>query len=201
MTLAIRERIFDPFFTTQNNGDGTGMGLLVVHGIVSKLHGTITVKSEVGNGSIFQVYLPVAGCLPIMPALPKPAIETGSESILLVDDEEAIVDVASQMLRGLGYKVVTETVSRSALWAYLKDPFAFDLVISDQTMPGMKGTKLFQKIQSVRPELPFILCTGFSETVTRESVLAMGIRELIMKPYSKDKLAAVVRNTLDLPFK
>ena len=120
--------------------------------------------------------------------------------ILLIDDEEAIVDVVGQMLRGLGYKVVTETVSRSALWTFLKDPHAFDLVLSDQTMPGMKGTEMFTKIQSVRPELPFILSTGFSETETRESFLAMGIQELIMKPYLKDELAAVVRKALDLPF-
>ncbi|MFH0996463.1 MAG: ATP-binding protein [Pseudomonadota bacterium] len=200
MTQAIRDRIFDPFFTTKKNGDGTGMGLSVVHGIVTHLHGAITVKSELGRGSTFQVYFPAAEKQPILPALPKADIPTGSERILLIDDEETIVDVVSQMLRSLGYQVVTETVSRSALWTYLKDPFAFDLVISDQTMPGMKGTEMFTKIQSIRPELPFILSTGFSEIFSRESVLAMGIRELIMKPYLKDELAAVVRNALDLSF-
>ncbi len=199
MTRTVRERIFDPFFTTKKNGEGTGMGLSVVHGIITRLQGAITVKSELGNGSTFQVFFPVEEKRPIMPALPKAVVATGSESILLIDDEETIVDVASQMLRSLGYGVVTETVSRHALWTYLKDPFAFDLVISDQTMPGMTGTEMFEKIHSVRPELPFILCTGFSETVTRESVLAMGIRELIMKPYPKDELAAVVRSVLDLP--
>ena len=200
MTSAVRERIFDPFFTTKKNGDGTGMGLSVVHGIVTHLHGAITVKSELGNGTTFQVYFPIAEKRAITPALPKSAIPTGTERILLIDDEETIVDVASQILRGLGYRVFTETVSRHALWTYMKDPFAFDLVISDQTMPGMKGAELFKKIQSVRPELPFILCTGFSKNVTRESVLSMGIQELIMKPYTKNELAAVVRNVLDLPF-
>ncbi len=199
MTRAVRERIFDPFYTTKKNGEGTGMGLSVVHGIVTRLHGAITVKSELGNGTAFQVYFPVAEKRPVAPALPKAAMPTGSERILLIDDEETIVDVAGQTLRALGYKVVTETVSRHALWTYLKDPFAFDLVISDQTMPGMKGTEIYDKIRSVRPELPFILSTGFSENVTRESALTMGIRELIMKPYLKEELAAVVRNALDRP--
>ncbi|MBI5592679.1 MAG: response regulator [Deltaproteobacteria bacterium] len=199
MTRAIRERIFDPFFTTKKNDHGTGMGLSVAHGIVKRLHGAITVKSELGSGSTFQVYFPIAENPPAMPALSKAAIPTGSEKILLIDDEETIVDVAGQMLRGLGYSVITETGSRHALWTFLKDPLAFDLVISDQTMPGMTGTEMFQKIRSVHPAQPFILSTGFSETETRESVLAMGIRELIMKPYLKDELAAVVRKVLDLP--
>jgi CheY-like chemotaxis protein len=199
MTPAVSDRIFDPFFTTKENSGGTGMGLSVVHGIVTRLHGAITVKSELGKGTAFQVYFPAAEKRPILPALPKAVLPTGSERILLIDDEETIVDVAGQTLRGLGYRVVTETVSRSALWTYLKNPFAFDLVISDQTMPGMKGTEMYKKIRSIRPELPFILSTGFSETVTRESALAMGIRELIMKPYLKEELAAAVRNALDHP--
>jgi PAS domain S-box-containing protein len=199
MTPSVSERIFDPFFTTKKNGEGTGMGLSVVHGIVTSLQGAITVKSKLGNGTAFQVYFPVAEKRPILPVLPIAAMPTGSERILLIDDEETIVDVASQTLRGLGYRVVTETVIRHALWTFLKDPFAFDLVISDQTMPGMKGTELYNKIQPIRPELPFILSTGFSETVTRESALAMGIRELIMKPYLKEELATVVRDALDHP--
>ncbi len=199
MTREVSERIFDPFFTTKITGEGTGMGLSVVHGIVTCLHGAITVESSLGGGSVFQVYFPVAEELPVPEMVEKTAMPTGSERILLIDDEETIVDVAGQALRGLGYRVVAETVGRHALCTYLKDPYAFDLVISDQTMPGMKGTELYKKIQSVRPELPFILSTGFSETVTRESALAMGIRELIMKPYLKEELAVAVRNALDSP--
>jgi len=197
MTSSTMERIFDPFFTTKKNGDGTGMGLSVVHGIVTRLQGAITVKSELGKGSTFQVYFPVAEKQIIVADIPKAEIPTGSERILLIDDEEMIVDIAGQMLRGLGYKVTTETVSRHAMWTFMKDPCAFDLVISDQTMPGMTGTEMFDKIQSARPNVPFILCTGFSETVTPGSVLEMGIRDLIMKPYSREELAVKVRNVMD----
>lgn len=200
MTRKVMDRIFDPFFTTKKNGDGTGMGLSVVHGIVTRFQGAITVKSELGNGSVFEVYFPVIERRAVMRISPDAAPATGTESILLIDDESSIVEVADQMLRGLGYRVVAETVSRHALWTFLNEPDAFDMVISDQTMPGKTGIELFQEIHSRRPELPFILCTGFSETVTRESVLAMGIRELIMKPYSREELAASVRNALDHPF-
>jgi PAS domain S-box-containing protein len=192
------ERIFDPFFTTKGPGEGTGMGLSVVHGIVTRLKGYITAYSEPGQGTTFHVYLPrslQAGAADLTDAHPV-AGGGGSESILLVDDEAAVLSMVREMLTDLGYQVTALTSSIEALALFRMQPHGFDLVISDQTMPTMTGAEFAGKLLALRPELPVILCTGFSEVVTREKALAIGIREYIMKPVIRGDLDRAIRRAL-----
>ncbi|MCE5265346.1 MAG: PAS domain S-box protein [Deltaproteobacteria bacterium] len=194
----ILEKIFDPFFTTKKPGEGTGMGLSVVHGIVQSCHGAITVRSEVGKGAEFQIYFPLlidtAG--EEGEAAPSP-IARGKERILFVDDEEQLVNLGKVMLTSLGYQVVGQTDSAEALRLFRAQPDRFDLVITDLTMPNLTGVELAQELLSIRPDLPVILCSGFSETVTPQTARSLGIREFVMKPVALDTLAKTVRRTLD----
>ncbi len=194
----ILDKIFDPFFTTKKPGEGTGMGLAVVHGIVKRCGGVITVQSELGKGSEFNVYFPLLietegggqkeG---------KVDIVGGTERILYVDDDEVIAQLGIGMLSFLGYQVVSKTSSREALELFRRDPGAFDLVVTDMTMPQMTGVELTQEILRIRPEIPVILCTGFSETITPENAKTFGLRQVIMKPIILDQLAAAIRRELD----
>ena len=193
----IHERIFDPFFTTKTLGEGTGLGLSVVHGIVTSYGGAITVQSEPGKGSAFSVYLPR-----IEISLGKPLDEasctlpTGSERVLFIDDERLLAELAAQMLTPLGYEVTTQTNGWEALTLFRGDPSAFDLVITDQTMPRMTGADLAKELLQVRSNIPIILCTGFSESITREGAIEIGIRELLMKPLALKDLAETIRQVL-----
>jgi CheY-like chemotaxis protein len=192
--------IFDPYFTTKTVGKGTGLGLSVIHGIVKDYHGFIRVTSQPGKGSRFQIYLPVFETK--IPAKEKAsayetAVPTGTESVLVVDDETLIVEVNKEFLKGLGYKV---TVTTQSLWALEKvrsAPDQFDLVISDQTMPELTGMELAQKIFEIRPQMPIILCTGYSTVASEEDALALGIRKFLKKPVNTRLLATVVRQVLD----
>lgn len=196
----ILEKIFDPFFTTKKPGEGTGMGLSVVHGIVMSCRGAITVRSEVGKGTEFQVYFPLlidtAGEEGGDAAAPLP-IARGSERILFVDDEELLVSLGKEMLTGLGYEVTGCANSPEALQLFRTRPDRFDLVITDMTMPNLTGLELARELFSIRPDLPVILCTGFSETVTPQKAKSLGIREFVMKPVAFDQLAMTIRKTLD----
>lgn len=198
MTPEVTERIFEPYFTTKEPGEGTGLGLAVVHGIVKSHEGTITVYSEPGLGSSFSVYLPViersTRSEHVFPEVPK----TGNERILLVDDELAIVQIGKQMLERLGYRVEIRTSSIEALELFRVRSGEFDLVITDLTMPNMIGTDLAMELMKIRKNIPVILCTGFSELITEERALAMGIRALMAKPILKKKMAETVRRVLDL---
>ena len=192
------DRIFEPFFTTKGAGEGTGMGLAVVHGIVKSHEGAITVYSEPSRGSIFQVYLPEIQ----MEAKDEPsedtgAMPTGEERILLVDDEKDIVDIGRQTMERLGYKVTGVTSATEALDLFRKTPDEFDLVITDQTMPNMTGINLAEEMMRVRPEIPIILCTGFSHDADSENALACGIKCFLMKPLNARQVARVVRKVLD----
>ena len=198
MDRIVMERIFDPYFTTKGLGEGTGLGLAVVHGIVRSHGGDITVYSEPGKGTTFHVYLPRidAGAIAPETVSTEPAPK-GKERILLVDDEEQIVLMVRQMLEGLGYTVTARTSSVEALEAFRAKPEKFDLAITDQTMPNMTGAELAQKLMGIRADIPIILCTGFSEVITEDKSKGIGIREYVMKPVLRSEMAKTIRRVLD----
>jgi two-component system, cell cycle sensor histidine kinase and response regulator CckA len=201
METVLMERIFDPYFTTKQPGEGTGLGLAVVHGIVKGHGGAITVHSEPGKGTTFHVFLPVlekptSSVSKSETGAPEP-LPGGCECILFVDDEEGLGKSTSEMLRQLGYIVAARNSGIEALEAFRAQPNRFDLVITDLTMPKMTGTELARMLLQLRPDIPVILCTGFSQTMTHERASSMGIRELVMKPILIHELAATIRRVLD----
>jgi PAS domain S-box-containing protein len=196
---ALLDRIFDPYFTTKEKGTGTGLGLAVVHGIVKSHDGAIAVESELGKGTSFHVFLPVIEASSSSARDEEDAPSGGSERILLVDDEDTLVELGSMMLEGMGYKVNGQTSSLEALDLFRQDPRGFDLVITDLTMPQMTGLELAQELLRIRPDLPIILCTGYSENLMPQSTRAMGVRELMTKPFLVRDLARTIRNALDDP--
>lgn len=191
------ERIFEPFYTTRGVGEGTGMGLATVHGIIASHHGEIFVDSKLGKGTTFDIYLPQTALEPEKEVSGDKTIPEGSENILFVDDEEEIGNLARQILERAGYTVTTKTDSREALKLFQKKPQEFDLVVTDQAMPKLYGVKLAEEILKVRPGLPIILISGFADTITLESVQEMGIRDFIMKPLVGYELAQAIRHALD----
>nr|MCU0564441.1 ATP-binding protein [Desulfobacterales bacterium] len=194
----IRERIFEPFFTTKARGDGTGMGLSVVLGIVRSHKGAITVDSVPGKGSTFQVYLPIVRR--VKPEVPFDAVSglpAGHERILLVDDEEVVADLGRRMLEHLGYRVTTCRNGAEAFKLFMQNPWRYDIVITDMTMPKMTGEALARKLLLIRSDIPVILCTGYSRSMSRERARAVGIREFALKPLSIRELAQTVRKVLD----
>jgi PAS domain S-box-containing protein len=196
MSPRVMERIFDPFYTTKKPGEGTGLGLSVVDGIVKSYGGAITVYSRIGQGSTFNVFLPRVEGEQAPEKAPSETVAGGKERILLVEDEEVQLESFQNVLQKLGYQVVARTSSPVALSDFLGKPEAFDLVITDQTMPQMTGTKLAEEILKVRPEIPVILCTGFSEVVNGETARLLGVRELVMKPFSIAEIAGAIRRAL-----
>ena len=192
----IRERIFEPYYTTKETGKGTGMGLAIVHGIVSSYGGFITLTSHPGEGTVFDIYFPSLEMGPEDKIETAPPIALGTERILFVDDEKMLVDMSRVMLEQLGYTVTPFTDSLAAFTAYAKQPDAFDLVITDQTMPGLTGTQLAERILKIDPNQPIILCTGFSELVSEEKAKAMGIRILALKPINMHQLSLLIREAL-----
>ena len=193
----IKDRIFDPYFTTREVGKGSGMGLAVVHGIVMNHDGAITVDSEVGKGTTFNVFLPVVEREPVPEITIDKDLPTGKERILFVDDEESIVRMGSQRLKRLGYTVEVTTSPLEALDLFRSKPDQFDLVITDLTMPKMMGDKLVKEILSIRQDIPIILCTGFSEKINGEKATAIGAAGYLEKPHDKRELAITVRKVLD----
>ena len=190
------ERIFEPYFTTKEQGKGTGLGLAVVHGIARRSGGTVTVYSEVGKGATFHVFLPriVSEAAAVSGA--EQPLPTGDERILVVDDEAPITGMLEQMLSRLGYAVTVRTDSREALNLFRKKPHRFDLVLTDMTMPGINGAQLTRALLELRPDLPVILCTGFSESVSEEEARAAGVRAYLMKPVVRSQLARAIREAL-----
>ena len=189
--------IFEPYFTTKQLGEGTGMGLSMVHGIVESSGETISVKSTLGKGSVFEVFLPVTNHGKSGSAYRTKVLPTGTEHILFVDDEAPIASMGAQMLERLGYKVTAKTSSLEALDLFRLKPDAFDLVITHMAMPNMTGDLLAAELMRLSPGLPVILCTGYSHNISDESVKRRGIRELIYKPVVKAELAGTVRRVLD----
>jgi PAS domain S-box-containing protein len=191
------DRIFDPFFTTKNSSEGTGMGLSVVHGIVGSNGGTITVSSESGQGSTFDVYLPVIERSVDPQIIDEEFIPTGTERILFVDDEQTIVNIGQQILESLGYDVTTRTSSKDALELFKTQANTFDLVITDMTMPKMTGDILTRELIRIKPDIPVILCTGFSAKMDDQKAKTQGIKAFILKPIVKREIAEIIRKVLD----
>jgi len=189
---AVREKIFDPFFTTKAAGEGTGLGLSVVYGIVKDHGGSICVESEPGGGAVFTVYLPLIDAAERLKGREPDILPRGNGRILYVDDEEPIASLGREMLTSLGYGVTIRLSSGDALEAFRAHPDQFDLVITDMTMPNMTGTTLSREILKIRPGTPIILTTGFSQRLNEEEIQRIGIRKLIMKPVSLKDLALAV---------
>jgi PAS domain S-box-containing protein len=197
MTAEQMQRIFDPYYTTKDAGEGTGLGLAVVQGIVRAHGGAVKVKSSPAKGSVFDVYLPEMQKEIITQKEPLQPYLTGHETILFVDDEQALVTMSKQMLELLGYKAVTRSSSLEAYDLFRHDPAGFDLVITDMTMPNMTGETLARKILAIRPDIPVILCTGYSEQITEQRAKDMGIQAFVMKPLIMRDLAGTIREVLD----
>jgi CheY-like chemotaxis protein len=189
---SVRPRIFEPFFTTRRVGQGTGLGLSV-----AGHEGLITVESALDKGSIFRVFLPKAraGVEPVQKIVDR--LPRGRERILFVDDEESLCVLISQRLSRLGYTVTTASSGEEALRLFADDVRRFDAVITDQTMPTMTGLALSKELLRIRPDLPIILCTGYSEGVNEEVAEQLGNAEFLMKPITKKELADTVRMVLD----
>ena len=193
----VLDKIFDPFFTTKQKEEGTGMGLSVVHGIVRSHGGHIYTHSEPGQGSTFDIFLPaIYKQLQPDDSVDRPVL-TGTERILLVDDEPAIVNMSKQLIESLGYDVVTRISSIEALEFFSHQPESVDLVITDMTMPNMTGEELAEELMKIRPDIPVILCTGFSTRINEQKAKAKGIRAFVLKPIIKQKLSETIREVLD----
>jgi CheY-like chemotaxis protein/two-component sensor histidine kinase len=190
-------RIFDPFFTTRKDQAGTGLGLAVVHGIVRDQGGAILVDSSAARGTTFSVYLPRTNQPPAEAPGAEKSSAAGSERILLVDDEPMLAALGHDLLKALGYSVKACTSSAKALGIFKENPAAFDLVISDQTMPHLSGDELTVELLKIRPDLPVILCTGYSEIVNRANFQRCGAKKLLNKPLEKDQLGRAIRAVLD----
>jgi PAS domain S-box-containing protein len=197
MDTEVRKRIFEPFFTTKPVGEGTGLGLAVVYGIVKSHNGHITVQSEPGKGSVFEVYLPKVDARGSEKTEPLSPVPEGNENVLFVDDDEFIAHSVRSMLERVGYRVTALTDSEEALKLFSEDPSQFDLVMTDQTMPFKTGEELGREMMRMRPDIPIILCTGYSESISPEKVMAMGFRGFILKPFTIREGAEMVRQVLD----
>jgi PAS domain S-box-containing protein len=191
------ERIFEPFFTTKEVNEGTGLGLSVVHGIIKSHDGAIAVSSTPGQGTTFDILLPRLESGEIQELQSSQLDTKDSELILLVDDEEMIINSTSQILERLGFDVIAKTNSIDALEAFQEEPDKFDLVVTDQVMPNMTGTQLSEKLLSIKPDIPIILCSVFPEDVNPEEVKKIGIKEFIAKPISMKKINKIIRKVLD----
>ncbi|MFZ5775974.1 MAG: PAS domain S-box protein [Thermodesulfobacteriota bacterium] len=199
MTPQLAERIFEPYFTTKKMGEGTGLGLSVVHGIVKSHGGDIRVYSEPGRGTTMHVYLP---CAPGQQegerqTTARQEIPGGAERVLLVDDEEMISIYLQKSLEKLGYRVTAMTDSQAALERFSEAPQDVDLLITDMTMPHLDGEALSRKALAIRPDLPIILCTGFSDLINEEKARSIGIRKYLSKPVSRQELGWALREILD----
>ena len=197
ITPVIQKRIFEPYFTTKETGKGTGMGLAIVHGIVKSCGGSITCHSEVGEGTVFEIILP-AFVEQITPEkIEDNVIPVGTERILFVDDEEMLAKMGQTILERLGYKVTVRISSIEALAIFKAQSEFFDMVITDQTMPRMTGFDLAQRMLQIRPDMPIILCTGYSGQVSEEQARCIGIKGFAMKPLAMKDIATLIRKVLD----
>jgi CheY-like chemotaxis protein len=193
----ILDRIFEPYFTTREKGEGTGLGLAVVHRIVTDHKGGIAIESRLGEGTTFTVALPIHEGLVEETTDKVNELPRGNERIILVDDEIFLLEIGKDILEKLGYHVITTASPEEAIQIVRKAPGNFDLLITDMTMPKLTGEMLAVKIHEFKPELPVILCTGFSETMNIERAEKAGINALLLKPVLIEKYSTTVRNVLD----
>jgi CheY-like chemotaxis protein len=199
MDRATLRRIFEPFFTTKPPGEGTGLGLSVVHGIMESHEGVVTVRSQPGEGTVFDLYFPAhAGEATAAPSEHGPVPRGNGERILYVEDEELLAQLGQKALTALGYDVEITTQPANALAMVRSDPRHFSLVLTDQTMPGMTGLALATQLQQARPDLPILLMTGYSAAITPEQMEAAGIRNLVLKPTTIRSLGAAVHAVLSV---
>lgn len=191
------KRIFDPFFTTKESGEGTGMGLAVVWDIVTRHQGMISVESVLGQGTLFDIYLPkISEEFETQEVVEIPGA-IGNECILFVDDERSICELVQENLTHLGYTIITQSSSQEALDIFLETPERFDLVITDLSMPKITGERLAQKLLNIRPDLPIILCTGRNQAFADEKVREIGIQGSVLKPFTESDVAHTIRRVLD----
>lgn len=195
----VMKNIFDPFFTTKKFGEGTGMGLSVVYGIVKALNGGISVESAPSKGTVFRVFLPEVKEGSQQRDVDESPVRGGTESILFVDDDVSVTETTRRILELLGYNVIATTDSNKALEIFSKDPKKIDLLITDQAMPGLTGTELTKKVLKERSDLPVILCTGFIAPVLPDKPESLGLKAVLVKPVEKRKLADTVRRVLESP--
>lgn len=193
----IIDKIFDPFFTTKEKGKGTGMGLAITYGVIKEYGGEITVDSQLGRGTVFHIYLPQSGEEAVAVDSTVADLPRGKERILFVDDEDLLAELGKKMLERLGYQVTVKTKSFEALGTFQNQPYDFDLVITDQTMPGMTGLDMARRMLQIRHNIPIILCTGYSARVDEEKAKSQGIKEFAMKPLNNSTIARLIRKVLD----
>jgi CheY-like chemotaxis protein len=194
---AALERMFDPFFTTKRIGDGTGLGLALVHGIVAEFGGVIDVATQVSVGTTFTIWLPAAGKMPRLLAEPAGEVPRGNgEAVMIVDDEPALVALAEETLAELGYEPVGFDSSIAALQAFRAEPKRFDLVLTDETMPDLTGTELAREIRQLRPEISIILMSGYSDAQLSERAQAAGVMEVLRKPLVRRDIAEPIARAL-----
>jgi PAS domain S-box-containing protein len=194
---SIMDKIFDPYFTTKEKEEGTGMGLAMVQGIVQSCKGAVTVHSTKNRGTLFDIYLPIIHGKTEYESKLDAVVPGGNERILFVDDEPSLTNLGKQVLERLGYHVVTCNSSAEALSLFMRDPHAFDLVVTDMTMPLMTGDEMAAKMLTVRPGLPIVICTGYSEKITQAMIQHLGVQALIMKPLVRREMALAVRQALE----
>jgi PAS domain S-box-containing protein len=191
------DKIFDPYFTTKEIGKGTGMGLAIIHGIVKSYGGCVFFHSRPEEGTIFQVLLPVVAEDAVVEDKPEEIVELANERILFIDDEEILAEMGKSMLERLGYQVTVRSSSLEALTTFQNQPDMFDLVITDQTMPGMTGSDLARRILQIRPFMPIILCTGYSSLISEEKARSLGIKGFATKPLTRKDIAVLIRKALE----
>jgi CheY-like chemotaxis protein/two-component sensor histidine kinase len=197
MTPDVLARLFEPFFTTKGRG-GTGLGLAVVHGVVTDMGGAIDVRSAPGEGTVFALYLPLSTAAPVAtPGLSQATLPSGEgQCVLVVDDEPTLVELGEELLASLGYEPVGTSDPQAALQAFTQDPGRFDLLLTDENMPGLSGTQLAQAVRAIRPDLPVLLVSGHGGPAFDARVQAAGIGQVLGKPLTRDELARALQRCL-----
>jgi len=196
MEQFVLDRIFDPFFTTKEIGQGTGLGLSVVNGILEQHNGALEVQSRVGEGSIFLLYFPVSTQEINNTQEVSTPFSKSTEHILLIDDESIVVNISKNMLEMLNYKVTAFTNSDHALTLFTDDAAQFDLVIVDYGMPVMNGKVFADKVKNIRSNIPIILCTGYGDLIAKEKINQWGMDDVLLKPFAFKELSTIVRKVL-----